>query len=151
MQKLSGYREALKSAGIPFKKEYVLNAENSIEGGYLAGKKYIELTPRPQAVFATSDLLAIGLIDAMKDNGLAVPDDMAVVGFDNIRMANIVEPTLTTVEKPLHKMGVLGARLLFDLICEKSEDEKPPREIILQAKLKIRKSCGHKERIGEMF
>lgn len=70
------------------------------------------------------------------------------MGFDNIRLSNLVQPKLTTVDAPLHKMGVYGARLLFDII-EESRNEK--RDIILQTKLKIRKSCGHKERIGEMF
>ena len=87
----------------------------------------------------------------MKDHGLKVPEDIAIVGFDNIRMSNLIEPKLTTVEKPLHKMGVVGARLLFDIMDVKVEEEISNREILLQSKLKIRKSCGHKERIGEMF
>ena len=85
-------------------------------------------------------------------------EDIAVAGFGNARMSNLVEPKLTTVELPFHKMGVYGARLLFDLIeSEDKEDDtenkakEEPRQIILQTKLRIRKSCGHKERIGEMF
>ncbi|MEG0662168.1 MAG: substrate-binding domain-containing protein, partial [Anaerovoracaceae bacterium] len=61
----------------------------------------------------------------------------------------LVEPKLTTIDVPLHKMGVYGGRLLFDLI--EGEEEENNRQILLQTKLKIRKSCGHKERIGEMF
>ncbi|MCR5482582.1 MAG: LacI family transcriptional regulator [Clostridia bacterium] len=151
-QKIEGYKTALKEAGIAVNDEFIISVENTIEGGYLGGKKYIDMEKRPQAVFATSDLLAFGVIDAMKDNDISVPKEMAVIGFDNIRMSNLIEPKLTTVEKPLHKMGVLGARLLFDMIESKEKEEKqPPKEILLQAKLKIRKSCGHKERIGEMF
>jgi len=150
MRKVSGYREALREEKVPLKNEYIILAENTIEGGYLAGKRYLELKDPPQAIFASSDLLAIGVIDAMKDNDVRVPEEMAIVGFDNIRMANIVEPKLTTIEKPLHKMGVLGTRLLFDMIEDK-DSEVGNKEILLQSKLKIRKSSGHKERIGEMF
>jgi DNA-binding LacI/PurR family transcriptional regulator len=86
----------------------------------------------------------------MKDHGISIPEEIAFVGFDNIRMSNLIDPKLTTVEKPMHKMGVVGARLLFDIIDIKGEDSNS-REILLQSKLKIRKSCGHRERIGEIF
>ena len=92
--------------------------------------------------------MAIGAMDSIKDKDLKIPQDVAVVGFDNIRMSNVVEPRLTTVDMPLHKMGVYGARLLFDRI---EETQKERQEIVLQTKMKIRKSCGHKERIGELF
>ena len=88
-------------------------------------------------------------MDALKDKNLKIPEDVAIIGFDNVRMSNLVEPKLTTVEIPLHKMGVYGARLLFDRIEE--ENSPYPGAILLQPKLKIRKSSGHKERIGEMF
>ena len=87
-----------------------------------------------------------------------MPEDIAIAGFGNARMSNLVEPKLTTVELPFHKMGVYGARLLFDLMEADEKEEMDemhtaaePRQIILQTKLRIRKSCGHKERIGEMF
>ncbi len=149
--KVSGYKETLKAAGMSVRNEYLREADNSIEGGYLGAKKMMELETPPQAIFATSDYLAFGIMDALKDKKLRIPEDVAVVGFDNIRMANLVEPKLTTIEMPLHKMGVYGARLLFDIIEGEEETEEEPTTILLQTKLKIRKSCGHKERIGEMF
>ncbi len=105
----------------------------------------------PQAIFATSDEIAYGAMDAIKDLGMKVPDDVAVAGFGNARMSNLVEPKLTTVELPFHKMGIYGARLLFDLIDDEDKINEKPRQITLQTKQRIRKSCGHKERIGEMF
>lgn len=149
-RKLEGYRQALAEEGITEREEYVQEVVNTIEGGYIAAKRLIDLKRRPRAIFASSDLLAFGAIDAMKDHGIKVPEEIAFVGFDNIRMSNLIDPKLTTVEKPLHKMGVVGARLLFDKIDAKG-DETGSREILLQSKLKIRKSCGHKERIGEIF
>jgi DNA-binding LacI/PurR family transcriptional regulator len=149
-RKVDGYRQALAEEGITEREEYLQEAPNTIEGGYIAGKRLNDLKHRPRAIFTSSDLLAFGAIDAMKDHGVKVPEEVAFVGFDNIRMSNLIEPKLTTVEKPMHKMGVVGARLLFDIIDTKGEDITN-REILLQSKLKIRKSCGHKERIGEIF
>ncbi len=150
-RKIKGYEKALKEYKIKLNEQYEIQVENTIEGGYLGARKFMELKNPPTAIFVTSDLLAFGVMDAMKDNNIAIPQQVALVGFGNIRMSNLVEPKLTTVEKPLHKMGVVGARLLFDLIENKSEQPEDVKHIQLQSKLKIRKSCGHKERIGEMF
>jgi DNA-binding LacI/PurR family transcriptional regulator len=124
--------------------------DNTIEGGYLGAKKMIAENG-PRAIFATSDEIAYGVMEAIKDAGLRIPEDVAVAGFGNSRMSNLVEPKLTTVELPFHKMGIYGARLLFDLIEDDNKGNDSPRQIMLQTKLRIRKSCGHKERIGEMF
>lgn len=150
-RKIKGYEKALKEEKIPVREEYKIQVEDNIEGGYLGAKKFMDLPEPPTAIFATSDLLAFGVMDAMKDNNILIPDQVSLVGFGNIRMSNLVEPKLTTIEKPLHKMGVVGARLLFDMIESKSELPQEVKKIQLQSKLKIRKSCGHKERIGEMF
>lgn len=150
-RKIKGYEKALKEEKIPVREEYKIQVEDTIEGGYLGAKKFMDLMDPPEAIFASSDLLAFGVMDAMKDSKIKIPEQVALVGFGNIRMSNLVEPKLTTIEKPLHKMGVVGARLLFDLIESKNEIPDEVKNIQLQSKLKIRKSCGHKERIGEMF
>ncbi|WP_037372919.1 LacI family DNA-binding transcriptional regulator [Anaerovorax odorimutans] len=151
-RKLIGYKQALEEEKIIENPEYIIEVGNNIEEGYIAAKKLIDLKKPPRAIFASSDLLAIGAIDAMKDYEVKVPEQIAVIGFDNIQMANLIEPKLTTIAKPMHKMGVVGARLLFDIMDSKDNgDQIKPREILLQSKLKIRKSCGHKERIGEIF
>jgi len=149
-EKIAGYRDELDRVGIPIRSEYIKRVENSIEGGYLGAKKLMEINERPQAIFTTSDNIAFGVMDAIKDKDLLIPEQVAVVGFDNVRLSNLVSPRINTVDTPLHKMGVYGARLLFDII-EDEKKQNEPRTIILQTKLKIRKSCGHKERIGEMF
>lgn len=150
-RKIKGYEKALKEEKIKLSEEYKIRVEDTIEGGYLGARKFLDLEHPPEAIFATSDLLAFGVMDAMKDSGIKIPDEISLVGFGNIRMSNLVEPKLTTIEKPLHKMGVVGARLLFDLIEGKTDVPQEFKNIQLQSKLKIRKSCGHKERIGEMF
>ena len=154
MDMLEGYKNILKNNKIEILDEYIKSVENTIEGGYLGAKKLIA-KQAPEAIFTTSDEIAYGAMDAIKDSGLKVPEDIAIAGFGNARMSNLVEPKLTTVELPFHKMGVYGARLLFDLIDAEDKGEEKgdtdPKQIILQTKLRIRKSCGHKERIGEMF
>ena len=146
--KLQGHLQALKENGIPFNEQYLRMTEDKMESAYLTAKKLMEIDNPPEAIFVATDNMAIGAMDSIKDKDLKIPQDVAVVGFDNIRMSNVVEPRLTTVDMPLHKMGVYGARLLFDRI---EETQKERQEIVLQTKMKIRKSCGHKERIGELF
>lgn len=152
-EKLEGYKDALKEKGIDVKKEYFVETENNAEDGYLTVKKFMAKKRRPNAIFASSDTLAIGAVACLRDSGIKVPEDVAVVGFDNIQMSKMIEPKLTTVDKPMHKMGVVGARLLFDIIDEENSEsrEEMNSEIMLRCKLKIRRSCGHKERIGEIF
>lgn len=149
--KIEGYEKALREAGILLRPNYIVEEENTIEGGYLATRKLLGLNNRPRAIFTTSDLLAFGVMDALRDAELNVPHDVAVMGFDNIRMSSLMVPRLSTVAKPLHKMGLSGARLLLDVIESRKNGDMVMKEIILQSKLKIRKSCGHKERIKEIF
>jgi DNA-binding LacI/PurR family transcriptional regulator len=146
--KIRGYRAAMKEAGAEIPDGYLRRIENSIESGYLAAMKLAVSELRPEAIFTGSDTMAFGVMDAVKDQNLRIPDDIGVVGFDNVRFSNLVDPKLTTVDAPLHKMGIYGARLLFDIIEDGKDDKK---DILLRTRLKIRKSCGHTERIGEMF
>ena len=157
---LQGYKNVLKANGKEVSPKYIQYVENNIEGGYIGMKKMIaamtsEGSEKPadelDAIFATSDEIAFGAMDAIKDSGLCIPEDIAVAGFGNNKMSNLMEPKLTTVEQPFRLMGIYGARLLFDLIDEKTKQTGRPEHIILKTKMRIRKSCGHKERIGEMF
>jgi len=150
-RKIEGYKNALKEAGIALRTDFLIREENTIEGGYVATRKLLALKNRPRAIFTSSDLLAFGVIDALRDSELRIPEDVAVMGFDNIRMSSLMVPKLSTVAKPLHKMGLSGARLLLDVIESGRNGDMVMKEIILQSKLKIRKSCGHKERIKEIF
>ena len=159
---LQGYKNVMKASGKRLSSKNVYDVENSIEGGYIGAKRMISEFTSPgsdvpgdqlDAIFASSDEIAYGAMDAVKDCGLCIPDDIAIVGFGNYKMSNLMEPKLTTVEEPYRLMGIYGARILFDLIEEKEKngEESTPKHIILKTKMRIRKSCGHKERIGEMF
>lgn len=143
-----GYKNVLRASGIKVDEKWISSVENTIEGGYIGTKKMIS-GEMPDAFFCTSDEIAYGVMEALKDMGHKIPEDVAVAGFGNDRMSNLIEPKLTTVELPYRKMGIYGARILFDLI-DGSTDEVP-RHIMLRSRMRIRKSCGHTERIGEMF
>ena len=156
---LQGYKNVLKASGIKVDETLIYQVNNNIEGGYIGMKKMIGRLPKkPDAVFASSDEIAFGAMDALKEMKLRVPEDIAVAGFGNDRMSSLMGPKVTTVELPYRKMGIYGARMLFDQIEEKEAKKEPKaekrrraRKIQLQTKMRVRKSCGHRERIGEMF
>lgn len=157
LRKVAGYKRALEEAGININPNYILETTNDIEGGYLGAQKYAQMKDRPQAIFTTSDSIAFGVIDAMKDYNIKIPEQISVMGFDDIKMSNLIEPKLTTVVKPHHKLGAVGARLLFDIIesmrigDKEAMDKQCNTEILIQAKIKIRKSCSNTDRLQEMF
>lgn len=148
--KLEGFRKTMEEEGLVSPPEYFFSEENSLEGGYLAASRMLNLRERPQAIFVTSDIMAIGAMEKIKQSGLSIPGDIAVVGFDNLKISGYFEPKLTTVTKPVYRMGLVAARLLFD-VMEESQEDAEPQEILIQSKLKVRKSCGHKDRVKEIF
>jgi len=145
-----GFEQALWENGIVFDPDLVTLGDCEAEGGYLGAKKLLRSSPPPRAIFAANDLMAIGAIDAIKTAGLRIPEDVALIGFDNIKMASLVDPKLTTISYPAHRMGSIAARLLFDMMDAGADNYK--REgIYIRPELKVRKSCGHSGRLQEIF
>lgn len=137
MDRARGYRDALKERGISLQPELVVEADFTDPGGYAAMKQLMQY--RPDAVFAASDTMAIGAVRAIHELGLRVPEDIAVVGFDDIPMASRITPSLTTVRQPISRIGAIAADTLIDLIENPSDR---PQHIILPTELVIRESCG---------
>jgi DNA-binding LacI/PurR family transcriptional regulator len=133
--RLRGYETALALAGLP--NDLVVEGTFSNESGYLGMKSLLERGV--DAVFAGTDLMAIGASQAIADAGLRIPDDIALVGFDDLRHAVEATPQLTTIRHPIHEKGALAARMLLDLIEGKTDS---PQHILLPTELTIRKSCG---------
>ncbi|SCG82358.1 LacI family transcriptional regulator [Proteiniborus sp. DW1] len=150
MQKLEGYKNALLEAGIEYDEEYIIEGNDQIDGGQLAIKKMIKKKGKPDGIFVANDLMALGAIEAIKVLGYKVPEDIAIVGFDDIDVASLIEPKLTTIIHPVYRMGLTSARLLLDLITNEEEDCFN-QKIFIQPMLKIRKSCGYDNRIEEIF
>ncbi|MFJ9770482.1 LacI family DNA-binding transcriptional regulator [Kitasatospora sp. NPDC101157] len=110
-----GYRAALDMAGIPYDADLVREGSFHHEAGRLLGLELLGLPQRPTAVFAGNDLQALGLYEAARELGLRIPEDLSVVGFDDLPLARWVGPPLTTVRQPLTEMAEVATRLVIDL------------------------------------
>ena len=137
--RLAGYRQALEAAGLTCAGELVRYGDFREESGYRAMNELIDLAQMPTAVFVASDLVAFGALVAIKQRGLQVPADVALVGFDDVQLAHYVDPPLTTVRLPAYALGYRAATLLTQLIGGESIEKQ---EILLQTELVVRQSCG---------
>jgi LacI family transcriptional regulator len=114
--RVDGYRSALDRAGVPFDAALLRHGDFQHEGGFLCGGELLDLDQPPTAIFAGSDQQALGVYEAARQRGLRIPQDLSVVGFDDLPAARWVSPPLTTVRQPLADMGRVAAEMLGDLI-----------------------------------
>ena len=128
VMRLKGFRKAMENAGLECPEEYILYGDWEYDSGCRCAKALLECSERPSAIFAMNDLMAAGCIHALKEAGLSVPGDMAVVGFDNREIARYLQPPLTTVALPTTEIGVRAARHMLSLI--QNPETPPQREII---------------------
>ncbi|WP_102026751.1 catabolite control protein A [Salirhabdus sp. Marseille-P4669] len=124
VQKLNGYKKALTEAGLDMKDELIINGDYSYQAGMDAVAEFLKLEEKPTAIFVASDEMALGAIHGVQDNGLFVPQDIEVVGFDNTRLASMVRPTLTTVVQPMYDIGAVAMRLLTKYMNKETVDEQ---------------------------
>ncbi len=114
--RVDGYRSALERAGIKFDEALLRHGDFQHEGGFGRGGELLDLAEPPTAIFAGSDQQALGVYEAARQRGLRIPQDLSVVGFDDLPAARWVSPPLTTVRQPLADMGKVAAEMLGDLI-----------------------------------
>jgi LacI family transcriptional regulator len=131
-----GYCDALHERAIPLMPELVAAGEFSDMSGYQVMKRLI--LQRPDAVFVASDSMALAAMRAIQEEGLHIPEDIAVVGFDDIPTAATSQPPLTAVRQPIQRMGSIAVETLIDMIEHPSSQ---PRHIMLPVELVIRSSC----------
>ncbi|MFR9794460.1 LacI family DNA-binding transcriptional regulator [Streptomyces sp. MS06] len=113
--RIDGYRAALETAGLPAEPALLRTGDFHHEAGYRLGRELLSLPDRPTAVFAGNDLQALGLYEAARELGLRIPEDVSVVGFDDLPVSRWVGPPLTTVRQPLTEMAEAAARLVLEL------------------------------------
>ena len=129
----------------------ILEANDSVAGGYRTCREAILTEEPPQAVFAVSDAMAMGVIKAAREENIPLPDGLAVAGFTGSEAAAVITPALTTMEHPLERLGAVAARRLIELIEDSALYQVETHEIVLKSKLKIRRSCGNRKEIYELF
>ena len=122
LARVDGYRSAMTAAGLPVDPELIRFGDFHPDGGESAARELLALDERPTAIFAGSDLQALGVIAAASAAGLRVPDDLSVVGYDDIALARWMSPQLTTVHQPLRRMGEEAARLALRLADDATPD-----------------------------
>jgi LacI family transcriptional regulator len=137
--RLAGYKKALEESGLQYNASYVRAGQYKTQWGLAAIKQMLDEGLSFDAVFCGNDLIAISVIKALKNNGYNIPADIAVVGFDDIYMASVVEPGLTTVKQPIYEMGYKAVELLIEVL-EKPEKGIEQKKIILDTELIIRSS-----------
>jgi LacI family transcriptional regulator len=140
--RLRGYQDTLASENLPFDASLVQPGDWEIESGYTATKNLLNLAEHPTTIFAANDAMALGAIYAIQDAGLNVPNDVAVVGYDNRNFTKTVRPRITTVSMPVIEMGGVAAELLLRQIAEGRKEEE---EIKVKGQLIIRETCGAPE------
>jgi LacI family transcriptional regulator len=135
-----GYKRALAEANLPFLESYVRIGNYRYESGIETMDYFLHLEERPTAIFAATDEMAIGAIHAIQDGGLRVPEDISVISVDNIRMASMVRPQLTTIAQPMYDIGAVSMRLLTKLM--KKEPVSSP-VVVLPHETILRQSVAH--------
>jgi LacI family transcriptional regulator len=138
-ERLIGYRRALQQSDLPFNPALVADGAFHRQGGYRAMRELLGRGVPIDAVFAFNDDSAEGALLALQETRRRVPDDIALVGFDDVPVVQDLEPQLTTVHQPIHERGARAAALLFDIIEGRVDG---PQHILLPTHLVIRQSCG---------
>jgi len=137
--RLAGYRAALQEAGVPVDPHLTQPGSFRQEAGYAAANALLDTPEPPTAIFAGNDLQAMGVYRALYERGLRVPDDMSVVGFDDLPLVSLLTPALTTVRQPVRDMGALATRMLLRMVAGKPLENT---RVELATSLMVRESCA---------
>jgi LacI family transcriptional regulator, galactose operon repressor len=135
-----GYEQALEHAGLPLDPALIALSTVDPEGGFAGMEELLSSEPRPTAVFTVNNLVALGAIEAVRAQGLEVPDDVALVCFDDIEHASRLYPFLTVMVQPAETFGTLGIQLLLERIH--GDGNRRHRVVVLPAEFIVRRSCG---------
>ncbi|WP_042221519.1 LacI family DNA-binding transcriptional regulator [Oceanobacillus manasiensis] len=139
VQRYEGYRKALENYNITYQSKWDIASDFTREGGYRATKLLIAQRNLPQAIFYANDEMAVGGLQAFKENNISIPDDISIIGYDDIQLAEYVSPPLTTIKQPKYEVGALAAHLIFQLLG----GEKTDHHYKLSTELVERESVKH--------
>ncbi len=137
MDRLRGYRQSLEEAGIEFDKSLVIEGEFTMASGQMAANQVLMMDEKPTALFCMNDDMAIAAMQTLKSNGVRVPEDISVAGFDNIEYSKYTDPPLTTIDQPAMEIGRMAAKQLITLI---EDGELPQNRFVLPYEFIVRES-----------
>lgn len=140
--RLEGYKAAHADHNIPLDPELIFEGDYTQSSGFNGATRFLHMEDRPTAVFASNDVQAMGVIEGIRACGLHVPKDLSVVGFDDIPMAALSNPRLTTVHQPLQEMGKIATQMLLESINNTEEKSKKTTSMILPTELIIRETTA---------
>jgi LacI family transcriptional regulator len=140
VDRVAGYRRAMVEAGLDAGAERVYHAQFTLESGYQMAQQVLATTPRPTALFAANNFIAIGAFRALRDVGLRVPEDMSLVAFDDLPASLVMEPFLTVAAQPAYEMGQKATELLLARLS--GEGPADCQEIVLPTEVIVRRSSG---------
>lgn len=138
-ERLQGFTRALREARIEIDPEFVQEAQFDAASGYQAALRLLRMLPRPTAIFACNDLIALGLLQAVRELGLHCPNDVSIAGFDSLEFTNFTDPSLTSVYQPGYQLGATAARLLLERI---DGMRSAPKKVSLPTELRKRNSVA---------
>ena len=137
--RLKGFRASLEAHGLPADRAPIEQGLYTFDSGYACAQRLLALEPRPTAIFAGDDHMAMGVLTAALERGLVVPDDLSVCGFDDAPMARYVWPPLTTARQPVNEVARVATECLLNLLQGK---EPGARQVTIESKLVLRGSTG---------
>ncbi len=142
--RLRGFQQAMMHHDLKVDPSFIQEGDYGIDSGYDQMVKLLSLEDKPEAVFVFNDEMALGAVKAVQDHGLSIPEDMAVVGFDNLKIASVFSPQITTIDQPKYKIGQKATNLLLTLMKGGSVEKK---KFVLKDELIVRESCGFKTNV----
>ncbi|MHB8807452.1 MAG: LacI family DNA-binding transcriptional regulator [Anaerolineaceae bacterium] len=141
--RLTGYRRALEAAGLAYDEALVFYGDRTPDSGYQAMQNILQSSIKPSAIFIASDTVALGSLNALYQKNIRVPEDIAIMGFDDIPLSKHLAPPLSTIHIPAYQLGWNAANLLINWLDHK---EIPEQDCILDTELIVRESCGSRHK-----
>lgn len=138
-ERLGGFKRAMREAKLHLAPEYVQETTFDKQGGHSKALTLLRLIPRPTAIFASNDMIALGALLAIREAGLRCPEDVSLMGFDDLDLAETTNPSLSSVSQSGYQLGTTAARILLDRL---EGDQGPAKHVVLETSLKLRHSVA---------
>lgn len=143
-ERMTGYLEAMRSAGLKIVKEHIIDGNSTEEGGYMCAKELLQSANPPTAIFTVNNLMTMGAYKALADARVKIPKELSLLGFDDFSLAAYLDPPITLVSRPTVEMGRIATEMLLERLMPR--EETPYKKVVLPTSLTIRSSCAHPSR-----